>query len=236
MTLNIITWFWQQKRGRAKYKPEHVNKWADMVDQHLSTPHQLYCVTNEPQKIDSRVKVLPMPDSCEHITTSRWSKEKGKPQCFRRIDMFRSDAADFYGDRFVCMDLDCVIFDSIDSLFDRDEDFVMCEGTHEKRPYNGSMMMIRAGTRPQVFNLLTKERAKAASDVYIGSDQAWISYCLGWCEATWGEKDGVFYYGKPENRRAKPPEGLKIMFFPGHPKPWEVKNIRWIRDAYNGGK
>jgi hypothetical protein len=48
------------------------------------------------------------------------------------------DAADIFGERFVCMDLDCVIGGPLDPLFDRPEDLVLFKGTAPDRPYNGS--------------------------------------------------------------------------------------------------
>jgi hypothetical protein len=51
--------------------------------------------------------------------------------------MFRSDAADIFGDRFVSMDLDCVVGRSLDPLFDRPDDLVLFKGTSIDRPYNG---------------------------------------------------------------------------------------------------
>lgn len=141
-----------------------------------------------------------------------------KPQCLRRLAMFGPDAADIFGERFVSMDLDCVVFDSLDPLFDADVDFKMYRGTNRKRPYNGSMLLMNAGARPQVYRRLTPLALRVACHQYIGSDQAWISYILGPGEATWGAEDGVHAYRSQWNT-TKP----RLMFFLGNPKPWDVE-------------
>lgn len=139
-----------------------------------------------------------------------------KPQCLRRLAMFRPDAADIFGERFVSMDLDCVVFGSLDPLFDTDVDFKMYRGTNLRRPYNGSMVMMTAGARPTVYRTLSPLALSVASQAYVGSDQAWISFILGEGEATWGVEDGVYAYNSRLNK-SEP----RLMFFLGNPKPWD---------------
>ena len=231
--LNVITWLWKQKNGRVTYTPDHVNIWARQVREHLSLPHKLICFTDQPDGINKDIEVRPLPKTITFQNNKNWKAKSGKPQCYRRLDMFRKDAADTYGERFVSMDLDCVIKKSLDPLFDRDEDFVMYRGTAPSRPYNGSMLMMNAGARPQVFEKFTPEGAEKASGLFVGSDQAWISYILGWDEKVWDKDDGVYFYGKRETRQSKPPSNLRLLFFPGNPKPWNI-NVPWIKKTYNG--
>lgn len=143
--------------------------------------------------------------------------------------MFRPDAADIFGDRFVSMDLDCVVAEPLDPLFDRDDDFVMYRGTSSRRPYNGSMVMMTAGCRARVYSEFTLEKAVEAGRKFIGSDQAWISHVLDWGEPTWGPEHGVVWWGSSKNYRA--PE-WRLMFFPGVPKPWELLADDWIAEHY----
>lgn len=229
--LNVITWLWQQPNTRTIYTAKHVNVWARQVRKYLSMPHKLICFTDQPKGIKEGVEVRSLPTSINYINNKTWKANAGKPQCYVRLDMFRRDAAKFYGERFVSMDLDCVIKQPLDPLFDRDDEFIMYKGTASARPYNGSMLMMTAGCRPQVFEKFKPELAERASKVYIGSDQAWISYVLGWTESVWDKSDGVYFFGKQETRLENPPENLRVLFFPGNPKPWQI-NVPWIKAAY----
>lgn len=225
---------WHKKGSRTNYTAAHVNIWAAMVSKHLTIPHRIACVTDMPEGIDPYIEIIKPPGEFVDLETPTWKGDK--PNCFRRLAMFRPDAAKIFGERFVCMDLDCVIGANIDMLFDRDDDFVMYKGTSFDRPYNGSMMMLRAGARPQVYVDFNEENAIKSGAKYVGSDQAWISYCLGPNEKTWSFEDGICWWGSQYNTLI--PE-KRIMFFPGQIKPWESVTYgfdKWITSHYKGNK
>lgn len=214
--LTVLTWLWAQPGGRATYTAEHVNIWRAMVARHLTIPHRFACVTDMPDGIDPRVEIIAPPGDFLDVRLPTWKGDK--PQCLRRIALFRPDAADIFGERFVSMDLDCVVAQSLDPLFSRSDDFLMFRGTSAARPYNGSLVLMTAGSRPQVFERFTPREAFEAGRRYVGSDQAWISHVLGWGEATVGEDEGVFWW----RRGAQNLDGARLMFFPGDPKPWSL--------------
>lgn len=226
--IRILTWLWRQDRSRATYTSHHVNVWADMVRRNLTMPHRLACVTDDPTGIDPSVEIIKPPGEFLDIRNPRWAN--GRPQCYRRLSMYRRDAAKIFGKRFVCMDLDVVIAGLLDPLFDRPEDLVLFKGTSANRPYNGSMQLITAGCRPQVYEQFNQAAALESSAQFCGSDQAWLAHCLGWNEATWDEADGVHFYG-PKYRRAK--EKPRVMFFPGTIKPWTAARLdKFVRQNY----
>lgn len=234
--LTVLCWLWRQPDRGVEYTAAHVNIWADMVSRHLSLPHQLACVTDMPAGIDPRVEIIPPPRDFEDIRIPSWGI--GKPQCLRRLAMFRPDAAEIFGPRFVSMDIDVVIGDSLDPLFDVPDDFKIYAGSpHAKRGYAGGMWLMNAGARPQVFQRFTPELAAEAGRRFIGCDQAWISYVLGPGEATWGPDDGVIWWGPPAVKCS----GCRIMFFHGFPKPPELVaagHDAWIAEHYrsNAGR
>lgn len=210
--LRLITWLWRQPGGRTNYQPWHVRCWADSVRRHLTIPHTLAVVTDVPGDYGD-IEVIAPPRDFEDVRIPTWGPHM--PQCLRRLAMFRPDAAAIFGERFVSMDLDAVISGSLDPLFDRDEDFVMYRGTNAARPYNGSLLMMTAGARPQVYTQFTPEGAAAAGREFIGSDQAWISHVLGAVEAVWGATDGVHAWGSRLNV-GEP----RVTFFLQPEKPW----------------
>jgi hypothetical protein len=218
--LTILSWLWSQPSGRTKFTTEHVAIWADMVRRNLSMPHRIACVTN--QRLPAGVERIVPPGEFEDVQP-KWGPQK--PNCYRRLSMFRTDAAEIFGERFVCMDLDCVIGGPLDPLFDRPEDLVLYKGTAPDRPYNGSMMLIRAGCRPKVYSQFSQQMATISGEKFVGSDQAWLAMCLGSRERTWSERDGVFWYGPLYQAIAKK-QKPRVLFFPGKIKPWTIAPIR----------
>lgn len=211
--IRVLCWLWAQPGGRTNYQPWHVRCWADMVRRHLTLPHTLAVVTDVPGDYGD-VQMIAPPRDFEDVRIPTWGQHM--PQCLRRLAMFRPDAAEVFGaERIVSMDLDCVISGSLDPLFSRAEDFVMYRGTNAARPFNGSMLMLTAGARPQVYECFTPERAVAAGQQYIGSDQAWISHVLGSGEAVWDAKDGVHAWGSRLNVGDP-----RVTFFLQPEKPW----------------
>lgn len=228
--ITVLAWFWQQPGGRTTYRAWHVNVWADMVRRNLTTPHRIACVTSESEGIDPSIEIIAPPRDFENVRIPSWKEHR--PQCLRRLAMFRPDAAATFGERFVCMDLDCVITGPLDPLF-TGHDFRIFRGTSPNRPYNGSMFMLRAGARPRVYAEFTPERAADAGRRFLGSDQAWITHCLGPDETTWGPEDGVHWSGDKEVR-----DESRLLFFPGSAKPWDMLETPAIAEHYrreNGG-
>lgn len=230
--LNVITWLWKQRKSWYDYTANDVNIWAAMVSRNLSMPHRLCCVTDMPRGIDSAVEIIPLPKVPE-VKNKYWKATQGKPQSYCRLDMWRRDAAEKYGRRFVSMDLDCVVTGQLDPLLDRKEDVVLAPGSAEKRPYNGSMQLLTAGSRPFVYDRFNHRLAEKASSLFVGSDQAWLAFALGWLEATWehGEKSG--YYQWQNKRYKEPPKNCRIMFFHGNKKPRDLMQKEpWIKEYY----
>jgi hypothetical protein len=226
--ITVLTWLWKQPKMRTVYAAKHVNIWADMVSRNLAMPHEVACVTNMPEGIDPRVRIITPPGEFEDMQTPSWTN--GRPSCFRRLAMFRRDAADIFGERFVCMDLDVVVGRALDPLFDREDDLVLFNGTRPGRPYNGSMMLIRAGCRPQVYEDFTEAGAIAAGEHFVGSDQAWLAHILGGNESVWSEVDGVFWYGSRYLSLRPTP---RLLFFPGGIKPWTAYGFdRFVQGHY----
>lgn len=231
--LTVLTWLWSQPGGRATYTAEHVNIWAAMVRRHLKLPHRLACVTDMPDGIASHVDIIAPPGDFTGWAMPTWAGDK--PQCLRRVALFAPDAAPRFGDRFVSMDLDCVIAGKLDPLFSRPESIVLYKSpagpSPNPRPYNGSMLMMTAGARPHVYADLTPEGAQHAGRLYQGSDQAWISHALGAGEATWSEADGVAWWGRWDG------DAVRLLFFPGHPKPWTlIDSEAFIAAHYRGAR
>lgn len=221
--IHCITWLWHQPAYRKRFTAHHVNTLRSMVARNLSLPHEFVCITDMPNGLDRRIRVLPLPK----VPTVYWSARR--PNCFRRLWAFSEEARAMIGDRIASFDLDCVVTGSLDLLVSRPEPFIIWRDTIHRNQYNGSFWVMTAGSRRQVWDEF-KGNASLSRMTGKGSDQGWISTVLGPNEATFTAKDGVLSY-KREVRNGALPTGAKLVIFHGKPDPWEV-NHSWVRECY----
>jgi hypothetical protein len=219
--LTFVCWKWTCDNGwRKPYTAHHVNALHKMLAKHVTVPHRLICITDDPAGV--QCETMPLWDAPAVNVGDR------KPNCFRRLKLF-SEWAREIGERLVSIDLDCVIQSNIDHLFAGGEDFRICDG--RAAPYNGSMWMLRAGALTHVWDdfnpatvlaeIATTRRSNGRA--YYGSDQAWMAYKLKGAP-TWGMADGVYQYSLlgPRSRTATLDHSLAaIVFFAGGIKPWD---------------
>lgn len=228
--MKVLTWLWQQTDGRSSYDESHVRVWAAMVRRHLTLPHKLAVVTHIKGDYGPDVEVIKPPREFEDVRIPSW--RESYPQCFRRLVMFRKDAADIFGaDRVVCMDLDLVVCDSLDPVLDIEDDFKIARGTFRTRRYNGSLMSLKLGSRPQVYDDFTPEKAVEAGRKHIGSDQSWLSHCLP-NEKMWTPDDGVCFW-----MASYTPDKARVVFFAGATKPWHLATVgdtAFVNEHYRG--
>lgn len=231
MTLRVVTFKWHKPGYRSCFTGEHVNVLRRMVARHYASPHEFVCITDDAEGLDPAIRVIPLWDDFAHLRSPNGSK---RPNCYRRLKLFSPEAAEIIGPRFVVLDLDMVVTGDLTPLFDRQEDFVIWGDTNPKTYYNGSMVLMSAGARRQVWDDFDPVRspsvAKAAGQ--YGSDQAWISYRLGRGEAMWSTQDGVYSYAlhvRPSGGEL--PRDARLVVFHGSTDPWmpEAQQHDWVR-------
>lgn len=235
--LTFVAWLWAPTYAgyRSQFTGEHVNTLARMVKRHYSKPHRFVCVTDIPKGIDaSLVEVIPAWNDHAGLGSPHGFKQ---PSCYRRLRAFHPDIGQFFGPRFVSMDLDTVIVGELDPLFDRPEDFVIWGETNPRSWYNGSLWMMTAGARPKVWTEFNPRRSPSESKRHgrFGSDQGWISHCLGKGEATWSTGDGVYSFRVHlYPKGAVLPANARIVNFHGEVDPWHPKaqRVEWVRANY----
>ncbi len=232
--LSVVCWKWAVDGYRSSFGPEAVNTLRRMVARHYAKPHRFICVTNDAAGLDPEVEVVADREDFKNVPSPHGGRN---PSCYRRLRLFAPDAGETFGQRFVSIDLDCVIVRDMTPIWDRPEAFVIWGDTNPQTLYNGSMMLLKAGARPQVwqkFDPLTSP-GKARQAGQFGSDQAWISYCLGKGEAKWTCKDGVFSYRNEIQRRGgQLPPQARIVMFHGLVDPWarEAQRLPWVRQHW----
>lgn len=234
----VVCWRWKPKPGyRSSYPPETVNILRAMVARHFQHPHTFICVTDDARGIDPRVKVIPSFEDFAGLPSPHGGKN---PSCYRRLRMFHPEAAQWFGQRFVSLDLDVVITGDLTPVWNRAGEIVLWGDTNPQpgSHYNGSMILMTAGSRSQVwtdFDPAVSPRL-AMENRSWGSDQGWISYKLGPREAKWSKLDGVYSYRNHIEKRGKVlPENAKVVSWHGRIDPWtsEAKQIPWVRQHYS---
>lgn len=236
--LDVVTFRWKPAPGyRSKFGPETVNTLARMVARNYRKPYRFTCVTDDPKGIDPRIRIIPLWADHGDLLSPHG---RNNPSCYRRLKLFSPEAAEIIGPRFVSLDLDMVITADVSPLWDRPDDFVIWKNVSPATAYNGSMFVMTAGARPQVwkdFNPKRSPQETRAAGVF-GSDQAWISYKLGKGEKTWDERDGVYSYRihlAPKAGNVKDlPANARVVVFHGRPDPWdpEAQKTKWVRTHY----
>jgi hypothetical protein len=229
--LSVVTFKWATPGYRATFTAAHVNTLRRMVARHYRKPHRFICITDDPAGLDAEVEHVPLWNDHRDVPNPTGG---GRPSCYLRLKLFDPDIGRLLGDRFVMMDLDAIVAGDLSPLFDRTEDAVFWRSPAKVWPYNGAMMLLSAGARPQVWKDFDPVRSPLETQAagYRGSDQAWISHKLGWHEAVWTDRDGVYYYGTiPKAMRHTLPPAARIVFTTGGTAPWTLHHP-WIRQHY----
>jgi hypothetical protein len=232
--LSVVCWKWKPPPGyRSSFGPETVNVLRAMVRRHYDAPHRFICVTDDAAGIDSDVEIVPLWADYSSVQNPYGARQ---PSCYRRLKAFSREAAAMFGDRFVSLDLDCVVTGDLRPLWDRPEEFVIWGDTSPRTPYNGSMFLLKAGARSCVWDDFDPKTSPVKSRAmgYFGSDQAWIGARLGPRETKWSQMDGVYSYRLDIKRLGGLPDNARIVMFHGGVDPWspEAQRLAWVRNYY----
>jgi hypothetical protein len=196
--LKIVTFKWDaglHPKKKMKFETQHVRILHNMLKRNLQVPFELICITDDPAEF--LFGTYPFKKMGEITILRLWSWGKDYPGCFRRLKLFDPEMKKFIGERFVLMDLDVVIARDITSLFKRNEDFIIWGDRPMRNPYCGSLFMLKAGARSQVWDSFNIEDypCKRDNGTYpLGTDQNHIYNCIP-NEATWNIKDGIYNFG-----------------------------------------
>jgi hypothetical protein len=226
--LQIVLWKWANPNRLHilfDYSADAVNRLRRQLEEHLSIPHDVVCVTDNPAGIDSGIRIVPL-----------WSDAGHLGGCWRRLRAFAPDMRELIGPRFAWIDLDSVIVGPMDDILGREEPIVLYRSNSvEGTPYNGSMLLMDAGARPQVWDTFEEQRSlEVVKEAGLtGTDQAWIAHTLGPNEAVWTADDGVMHF----MRDCVPdlPGRSRIVFFPGVQKmhmPNARRHAPWIDERF----
>mgnify|MGYP001211509930 CR=1 FL=1 len=210
-----------------KYPAKYVNVLKSMVARHTTVPYTFHCFTEDSTGIDQDVNIIKLPNQ-PHIKTW-WSK----------LYMFSPDLP--IQGNILFFDLDVVIFDNIDPLFDYHpgkfmiiRDFNRCR-IKDWKLSNSSCMRWQTGTMNYLYTEFAERPGRIMGQNH--GDQDWItkrakadinhwpdewirSYkweMIGLKDTKLLTKDGKKYFRTP----AKVEKANKVAVFHGQPNPME---------------
>lgn len=240
--IDVVVFKWKPRSGyRSKYSASTVNICRNMFARHLHLPHRFTCITDDPRGIDADIRIIPLWNTHANVPNP---SSPVNPSCYRRLYIYSEEARTLIGERILSSDLDIVITDDITPLVDREDDFIIWGGQsispQQRTPYNwynGSLQLLRAGTRTQVWTKFDPRRSprQAHAAGCRGSDQGWISYVLGQHEKTWTVADGLYSYRNhvvPADGQL--PQGARLVAFHGKHDPWhpQCQALPWVQEHY----
>ena len=245
LTVCCFKWFHPNGRYNNKfiYGPAHVNRLKNMVERHLSLPHEFVCITDDAEGLDSAIR--PIEIDRDLLAAGRR---------FPKLMIFRPDAAEWLGERILMFDLDTVIVETLDPILDISSDFVAWQEPNWKRKagvgkFNTSMVLLRAGSHPEVWQAFQNGDRGLPNPTEAGhSDQAVVSRAIGDAYPTWGREDGVYsfradiarysfprLFGPDHLKPTRLPPRAKIVFFHGAVDPSQAAMQAahpWIRENW----
>ena len=227
MTVNIVCMKWGQKYG-----PDYVNKLYNMVSNNLTKNFRFICFTDSKLGIKNDVEILPLP----FIEMPKDKPERG----WRKLSILQKNISGLDGTSLF-LDLDVVIVENIDQLFDLKGEFLIAFDKRKRRSSvgNSSVFRFQAGEHDDIFQNFNLNSFQILQE--YRNEQAYLSDMM--------KKKGLFQYWPkawcpsfkyhcipkfPLNFFSAPkiPTGAKIILFHGLPEPndaAEGRSGKWYR-------
>jgi hypothetical protein len=203
-----------------------------MVSKNLNRDFRFICFTEDGKGVQNNIEICPLPP----IKMPKNKPERG----WRKLSILQEDLNGLNG-TCLFLDLDIVIVDNIDPLFELSGDFFIAFDRLKKNSSigNSSVFRFEAGEHHDIYENFSNESSKILS--IFRNEQAYLSKMI--------VKKGIFQYWPeswcpsfkyhcvpnfPLNYVLSPkiPEGAKIILFHGLPEPTEAaegKSGKWYR-------
>lgn len=221
----------------TKYSAEYVNKLYRMVQGNLTLEHEFVCFTENPNGISDEIRIEPLP---KIPVTGWWFK----PMFFDRHFPLQGT--------LLFLDLDLIIFNNIDNLFEygNDEFCIIRDfnraSIRNYEKFNSSVFRLTSGKHSHVYEKFKNENYSATKR-FMG-DQDWIRHCVTsnflywpdeWIQSyKWemrkrapmnSEKKGERDFKLPGNPIILPQTSIAV--FHGDPNPHNCKDP-WVIDNW----
>lgn len=228
-------------RWGTRYPVEDANILAASVARHLTVPHTLHCVTDDPAGLDPRVTAHPLPDD-------------GVSGIWRKLRVFERNFLGLEGEHVVCTDIDNVIVGSLDFLAEEPGIDLWIARNWAKRgtaTASGTLYRLKVGSHANVWEDFAADRERAVAQHHGKTrefgEQNWLQHKVGTFRFL--PEGKVVSYKRhcgARGRRilgintarfgvARPPAGASIVSFHGDPLPRDVRDGpcgRWRRAPF----
>ena len=227
MSVNIICMKWGNKYG-----PDYVNKLYNMVSINLTRDFRFICFTEDGTGIQNNIEICPLPS----IEMPKNKPERG----WRKLSILQKDLNGLKG-TCLFLDLDIVIVDNIDPIFELRGEFLIAFDRRKKKSSigNSSVFRFEAGAHHDIYENFNNNSFEILNS--FRNEQAYLSDMI--------MKKGIFKYWPedwcpsfkyhcvpsfPLNYFLSPriPMGAKIVLFHGLPEPTDAaegKSGKWYR-------
>lgn len=232
--ISVVCWLWND--GTREYRPEHVNVLQRMFARYLKQEHRFICVTDEkPQLFSEDVEVIKTPPAAAAASKHKSPEGARFPSCYRRLWTF-SEEAQALGERVLLIDVDLVVVGEVDPIVAHEHDFLGWRPFRDwgrKLRFGGGIYLLKTGTHTHVWTKFDgpKAIAKARASGFRGSDQAWISYCLGETAPYWQRDSGIYSIRDMAGSEHVLPKDARLVQFNGPTKPWRSP-LPWVKEHW----
>jgi hypothetical protein len=232
--LTVCTFLWHKEGYRSTFTPKQVNVHYAMFARNYHKPFRYVCVTNFSQGFRPEIALHPLWDDYAEVPSPHGPNA---PACYRRLKLFHPETAKAIGDRILWLDLDMVILRDVTPLFDRPEPLVLLATGVPRAPYNGSMVLMDAGCRPDLWDEFSPAAGIEAKQFFNGSDQGYLSWKMrDKTPPCWHlNEQGIYARRHLKPTAVLPPDDTTLVLFMGKPDPWESAAKRrwpWLKYYY----
>lgn len=221
-SVNVICLKWGKR-----YPAAYVNKLYAGVHANLTRPFKFHCITDNKEGLHSNIITIPFP---ENPGIKSWW-----PHVLVKLTTTKSGFGNLQGPTLF-LDLDVVILDNIDSLFEYKpgENCIIHNWVNWRKrligriPFVGNSSVFRfdAGeSSDYIYQTFIREMARAEDTSIFNTEQAFLTYAMQ--TVNWWPKEWIRSYKWdcrprfPVNLISTPkkPKGCKILVFHGLPDP-----------------
>lgn len=218
------------------YGADYVNTLYSMVKKNITDEFRFVCLTDNPDGINKEIEVrdcpsLNLPSSYNLYRNTGW----------RKLTLWDSSLFN-QGETWLFFDLDVIIVNNIDALFDYkpDESFVVMQNWTQqgKNIGNTSIFRFTVGKHDYLFHTFLENYAEIINNPQTKNEQIYISRNIK-SMVFWPDKWCVLFkvqcipvFPKRLWEEATIPIGAKVIAFPGVPNPHQARDGVWPAKWY----
>lgn len=237
--LSICTFLWNEQyflEGRGR---EYVNKLYNAVSRNLSLPFRFFLFAewgNHNRGLHKNIIVIPI----EHVKVEY--KTKDGQIIKKMIDptwrknlrkLLAYNPNNGLTGRVLMFDLDVVITRNIDHIVQYEGRFITCGPGIHNDGMGGSVVSFKAGDLIEELWYPILRNTKNIEQRTRGRERNYYQWRLGVGEYdNWDELYPRQIMSYKNCCKSGYPEGAKIIYFHGKPKPHEKVNVGWIKDHW----